>query len=154
MLGFALCFFLGCAPVFSESIIKKSGRISLKEIQQEPEKFVGQIIILGGTIVGVIGGNQLEVVQRPLGFRMEPEVKDQTDGRFLAQFDQTIDDYRFPQGRKITVAAEVVGTSIRALDQVNYVYPVLRVREYHVWPAKVEASFPDLHFSFGFMSNY
>ncbi len=154
MLGLVICFFLGCAPVFSESIIKKSGHVSLKEMQLEPEKHLGQVVILGGTIVKVIEGNQLEVIQRPLGYRMEPEVNDQTDGRFIVQFNQTIDIYRFPQGRKITVAAEVVGTTIRPLDQINYVYPLLRVREYHVWPAKAETSFPDLHFSFGFMGTY
>ncbi len=151
MLGIGLCFLLGCVTVLSEDVIKKSNVVSFQELQQANEKHVGQVVILGGTIAKVIEGNQLEVIQRPLGYRMEPEYGDRTDGRFIVQFDQNLDDKQFPKDRGITVAGEVVGNKTLPFDQTNYVYPLLRVREYHVWPEMVLIPMPDYHMRHGMM---
>lgn len=147
----ALCFLFGCVSVFSEDIIKKSSVLSLQELQQASEKHIGQTVILGGTVARVIDGNLLEIVQHPLDYRREPEYIDSTDGRFLVQFDQNIDDKQFPKGRGVTVAGEVVGKKILLFDQINYVYPLLRVREYHVWPEFVLVPMPDYHMGHGMM---
>ena len=149
--GLIYCFLMACAPVLSQAIVEKSDPVPFLDVRQNPEKHVGKTLILGGTIIDVVGnGGQLEVLQRPLGYRMEPQIDDRTAGRFLVQFDQKIDANLFRRGMKVTLAAEVIGKEIRSLDQIQYVYPLLRMREYHLWAEKGQSSFPNLYFGFGF----
>lgn len=147
--GVIFCFLLGCAPVLSQAVIEKSEPILFQDLRQAPENHIGKKLILGGTIIDVIGDSLLEVLQRPLGYRMEPQIDDQTEGRFLVRFDQKIDADRFQKGRKITLAVEVIGKETRPLDQTQYAYPLLRVREYHLWPERGKTSFPNIYFGFG-----
>ena len=115
-------------------------------------------------IVGVVGGgvrrlflfpagnpsgpSELEVLQRPLGFRLEPELNDRTEGRFLVTREEPFDEKEFTQGRKITIAATVVGRVSRPLDETEYTYPLLRMREYHLWFG--DGRYPATRFQFSF----
>jgi outer membrane lipoprotein len=76
----------------------------------------------------------VEILQRPLGWRLKPELNDQTGVRFLARFGKVMAEGRLLQDRRITLAGKVTGQETRPLDQTTYTYPVIRVEEYHLWP--------------------
>ncbi len=150
-------FFPGCVPVLSPGIIEQSASISFQEAKRSPEKHIGKIIVVGGTIVNVIAtpkGIEWEVLQRALGYGLEPLVTDTTGGRFLVQSDSMLDISLFKRGRRITFAAEIIGNETRPLDQTQYSYLLLRMREYHLWPEEDRQYFPNFHFSFGVNSTY
>lgn len=148
----------GCAPVLSNAVLERSDRaLSFEDLRRDPDAHAGKTLVLGGTIIGVFpgpeGGLWLEVLQKPLGFRLEPEIDDRTGGRFLVEMGKNLDEKQFVKRRKITLAAEVVGKETRPLGQTQYVYPLLRLKEYHVWSDGV-FSRPFFHFGFGVSANF
>ena len=150
--GVFFSFLLGCAPVISQAIIDKSEFISFRDARETPEKYVGKIVILGGTVVNALNtpkGLELEVLQRPLGYGMEPVVGDKTAGRFLVRMDRVNQVNQLQRGRKITFAAEIIGKETRPLDQTQYTYLLLRAREFHIWPENGSGFFQNLRFSLG-----
>ncbi len=129
----------GCAPVLSQNLIDQGeGNIDLGGMRQSPDRFQGKTLILGGTIIAVTnsadGHGELEILQRPLGYRLEPQLDDQTQGRFLVQREGRFEDLEFAKGRKISLAGRVVGSTTRKVDQSDYLYPQLELIEYYLWP--------------------
>lgn len=150
---FLITFLPGCASVLSQAVIDKSASISF----QEAKEHVGKIIILGGTIINAVGtpkGIEWEVLQRQLGYGMEPLINDKSFGRFIVQSDSMMAVSLFKKGQKIAVAGEIVGTETRPLDQTSYTYLVLRLKEYHVWTEGGRGYFPILNFSFGVNTDF
>lgn len=149
-----------CQPVLSETIRGQADTaFPPGELHADPEKYIGKIILLGGTVVRVTNESTrsvLELLERPLGSRLEPEAGDVTLGRALIVFDKTLDDQIFYQGRKVTLAAEIVGRETRPLDQTTYTYPLLKVREYHLWPVAAEgySSDPQFHIGIGIFHGF
>jgi outer membrane lipoprotein len=144
----------GCAPVLSQGLIDQGmSDIDLAEVRQSSARFSGATLILGGTIIAVTnsadGRGELEILQRPLGHRLEPQLDDQSQGRFLVQREGRFEDLEFIKGRKISLAGRVVGTTTRQLDQTDYVYPQLEMIEYHLWPQGRGSSRDNVFFSIG-----
>ncbi len=157
-LWLALLLFSGCGPVLSQAVIDESDRnVLLGELQRNPDRYIGKSVLFGGTIVRVgndSSGSWVEILQRPLGYRLEPELNDQTGGRLLLVSNEFWDEQIFSKGRKITLAGKVEGTQTRSLDAITYDYPILRVSEYHLWPEGRTRTGPDVHFSFGFFGSF
>ncbi len=157
-LWLALFLFSGCGPVLSQAVIDESDRnVLLGELQRNPDRYIGKSVLFGGTIVRVgndSSGSWVEILQRPLGYRLEPELNDQTDGRLLLVSNEFWDEQIFSKGRKITLVGKVEGTETRSLDEITYEYPILRVREYHLWPEGRTRTGPDVHFSIGFFGSF
>ena len=138
-----LIFFclLGCSSVISKSVLKSVDRsITFQDLQRNPDQYVGKMVLLGGQIAGVTVKKEetlVEVVQKPLSGE-EPKNEDMTYGRFLVLFKGFLEPETFPTGRKITVAGEVQGKRVLLLDQLQYSYPVIHPKEYHVWNREEE----------------
>lgn len=153
-------FLSGCAPVLSQTVIDASDRnVLFGELQRNTDRYIGKSVLLGGTIIRVGNdpqGGWAEILQRPLGFRMEPEMDDQTGGRFLLRTDEILDEQIFSKGRKITLVGKVEGKEPRSLDQVSYDYPLLRVQEYHLWPLSQNRTGPgpDFYFNIGIFGSF
>jgi len=149
-----------CQPVLSDAMREQADTaFPPGELHADPEKYAGKTILLGGTVVRVTNEadrSVLELLQRPLGHRLEPESGDETLGRALIVFDKTLDDQIFHPGRKITLAAEILGSETRPLDQTTYTYPLLRVREYHLWPitAGGYSESPQFHIGIGIFHGF
>ena len=144
-----------CASVISETLIRQSDpAIAFSDLVRHPENYRGKLVILGGTVISVENpplANRVKVLQRPLGGAMEPVMNDQTSGRFILIGDKPFDAKEFAIGRKITVAAAVVGSEEQPLDATTYRYPLLRLKEYHIWPQRAGRDFfPGFHFGIGF----
>jgi outer membrane lipoprotein len=127
----------GCAPPFSKETLDKVNRnVSFQELKKEPEKFKGTTVMLGGMIVGSKNakeGTLIEILQKPLDSSGSPLQTDSTEGRFLIQSDTFLDPAVYHEGRLITVVAEVIGRKELPLDDIMYAYPLLTVKDLHLW---------------------
>ncbi len=55
-------------------------------------------------------------------------------GRFLA-FQQTfLDPATVPAGTRVTIVGEVTGATTLPLDETDYTYPTLEIKNIKVWP--------------------
>ncbi|MGA7826822.1 MAG: Slp family lipoprotein [Geobacteraceae bacterium] len=131
-------FLAGCAHVMSEesrNLVDPS--IQFQSLRANPDSYVGKYVMLGGTIAGVQNskdGSQLEVVQSPLESDDLPEeVSHSSGGRFLATTSHFLDPIVYKMGRRVTVIGQVEGKKILPIDQIEYTYPIISIREIHVW---------------------
>src|SRR5512139_2652801 len=124
----ALTLFLSsCAHVISKDLRTNSDlSITLGQVRQNPDTFKGKLVVWGGEIIEAVnqkeGATQIEVFQKPLGWRGEPKDTVTSEGRFLILTDQYLDPYIFRRGKKITVAGEIIGEKIKPLGDMDYRY--------------------------------
>jgi outer membrane lipoprotein len=133
----ALLMTAGCAPPFPNETLSKVNRaISFRDLTQDPEHFKGTWVMLGGMIIATKNaedGTLIEILQKPLDTSGEPLDTDATGGRFLVESRAFLDSAVYHQGRIITVIAEVVGRKELPLDEIMYPYPLLTIKDLHLW---------------------
>lgn len=127
----------GCAPPFPKEMLQKvDRRIPFGEIRNEPERFRGAWVMLGGMIVDIKNtkeGTLIEVLQKPLESDGRPRKTDMTEGRFIAVSGQFLDSAVYHAGRDITIVGEVAGQKTMRLGEVDYQYPLVSVKDLHLW---------------------
>jgi len=134
--------FNGCAPVISKELRSQVAReITFKEILKDPEGYKGKVVLWGGVIIAAKNrkeGTLIEVLQKPTDIGRRPKDIDRSEGRFLALYDGYLDVAIYAQGREVTVAGEIKGKRVLPLDEIEYTYPLISVKEIHLWPPKSE----------------
>jgi len=136
---FCFAFFMtaGCAPPFPKETLDRVNRsISFQELKRDPEQFKGAWVMLGGMIVAAKNakdGTLIEILQKPLDSSGRPLETDKTEGRFLVQSNAFLDSAVYHPGKLITVIAEVIGRKELPLDEIIYPYPLLTVKDLHLW---------------------
>lgn len=108
-----------------------------EEILAEPETCKGKVLVVGGKIIETNpkeGYTEIIVLQLPLSFDYSPSaVVESSKGRFILKVEGFLDPEIYCAGRKITTAAEVIGSENRMLGDINYRYPVLKSLELRLW---------------------
>ncbi len=135
-------FLPGCAHVISKDLRAKADTsLTLSQVRKDPEAFKGKMVLWGGEIIETLNlrdaTTQIEVFQKPLGWRGEPRATLSSEGRFLILADQYIDPYIFRSGRKVTVMGEIIGSKTKPLGEMEYRYPLLANKQIHLWPEYV-----------------
>jgi outer membrane lipoprotein len=131
-------FFLmsGCAPVISKELRDQvAPEITFREVHEDPDAYKGKLVLWGGVIIGAKNlkeGTLIEVLQRPTDRRGRPKDVDESDGRFLALYDGYLDVAIYAQGRGVTVAGEIKGKTVQTLDEIEYKYPLIAIKEIHL----------------------
>lgn len=127
----------GCTTIISEQSRKLVDTDApFTRIRETPDSFIGRHVMLGGRIAGVKNtpeGGQIEVVQFDLSWSGYPEDKFVSFGRFLATSTQFLDKMIFREGMLITLVGEVKGKTKQRLDEMEYIYPVVAMREWYLW---------------------
>jgi len=128
----------GCTPIISEQSRKLiNSDASFKTIKEAPESYIGKTILLGGRIANVRNsaeGAQIEIVQFDLTSQSYPEDTFLSYGRFLATNSNYMDSLIFKRGMLITLVGELKGKKTMRLDDMDYTYPVISLREWYLWP--------------------
>lgn len=154
LLPVAMVIYLaGCAPVISDQSLRLVERgISFAELRQEPERQTGKYFLLGGAIAAVrnsSAGSELELVQ----FKTDESGKitdmAASGGRFLALSSAFLDPAIYRPGQLVSLVGEVRGKRTRLLGEVPYEYPVLAIREIHLWKPEEIPATPSFYFGFG-----
>lgn len=132
-----LLFFTACAHIVSPEMRRQVDTdVSSRALFLDPQAFTGKTVILGGFIAEIRtadSGSSVEVVQNPLDYRGRPSDRDQSYGRFIVLHEGMLDAAVFKPGRDITVAGEVVGTTVKPLGEMEYTYVVIKSRELHLF---------------------
>ncbi|KAF0219789.1 MAG: outer membrane [Geobacteraceae bacterium] len=146
----AMLLMSGCAHVISDQSMGLVDRtIAFGSLRENPEAFIGKYVLLGGSIVSTKNtneGGELEVVQLPLDSSGSPEDSYNSGGRFLAVGSGFLDPAIYKQGRMVTVVGEVKGKRGMPLDEVEYTYPVIAIRELYLWkPSEIDRYYYPSH---------
>ena len=141
-----------CATGISEQVrsqVTFAG--SFAELKAAPQRFHNETALLGGKIIEVGVADQVTeiiVLQLPLNRREQPVDKDQSQGRFIVRSSQFLDPAIYAAGTLVTVVGRVSAGQIRAIGQMDYLYPVLDLVELKKWSAQ-ELQSPRFHFGVG-----
>ena len=110
--------------------------LDISKVLPDPTSHQGALVIWGGVILAVLNGpegSQLEVLEVPLDFMGEPTDPRYSRGRFMAQSADFLDPEVYKKGDKVTLAGEIAGKETRPLGKAQYSYPVLAIKQIHVW---------------------
>jgi outer membrane lipoprotein len=134
----------GCTSVLSTSVVQEADdKIAFPDLQKQPERYRGAVVILGGQIVETVvkeSETWVQVLQLPLGAQQRPDNLASSQGRFIVIYKRFADPFVYEKGRKITVAGVVEGGRVIMLNDRTYTLPVLLERESYLW--KTEEYYP------------
>lgn len=128
----------GCTTIISEGSRKLVDTdADFAQLKGSPERYIGKHVMLGGRIASVknsMEGSQIEIVQFDLTSSGRPEETFISNGRFLAKSSDYLDSMIFKRGMLITLVGEIKGKIIQRLDDMDYPYLVVSLREWYLWP--------------------
>jgi outer membrane lipoprotein len=106
------------------------------KVLANPSAFKGEIVVWGGVIMKTVGSarqSALFLHETPFDFRGRPRGEKFSEGLFIAKTSEFLDPNIYTSGRVVTVAGEIVGQELGTYRDVPYAYPVIRIREVHLW---------------------
>jgi outer membrane lipoprotein len=110
-------------------------KVTLGMVLENPAAYKGRIALWGGRIIkttSIKDGTEMLVLETSLDFEGVPDGGKPTQGRFLARSPQFLDPAVY-RDRKITLVGEVIGAEEKALGKTMYKYPVVMIKEFHLW---------------------
>ena len=136
---------VGCAHNLSDKSRDMADRsVTFSMLRENPDAYRGKFVMLGGTIADVSQtpeGVQLEIVQHDLDGRERPDEATASAGRFMAITDKSLDLAKCRKDRLVSLAGEVTGKKVGQVQGAEYVYPVIAVKELHLFKAGDEDNF-------------
>ena len=108
---------------------------------KDPDAYKGKIVIWSGLIIGTKNlkeGTLIEILQKPADSAGKPKDVDHSDGRFLALYNGYLDAAIYSGGRKLAVAGEINGKRLLPLGEIEYAYPLISIKEIHLFKVKKE----------------
>jgi outer membrane lipoprotein len=133
----------GCVSPISREVRKEANEnLEFTKVLQNPLSFRGVVVIWGGVIIKVVnhpGGSDLFLWETPLDLSGRPKGREYSEGEFIAKTSQSLDPQIYTSGRKISVAGEVTGEELGSYNNAPYIYPVIKIRESHLWKTEIPA---------------
>ena len=135
----------GCTPLISKEVRREvSSDVTFKQVIQDPEAYKGKTVLISGIILGSKNtkeGTLIEILQKPADLQGSPRDVDESDGRFLALYDGYLDTAIYTRGREVAVAGEIKEKRVLPLEEIDYTYPLIAIREIHLFKPKKEGKF-------------
>jgi outer membrane lipoprotein len=138
-------YLFSCAPVIRKDLMDVAIRdISFSEVKKNPELYKAKLFVLGGIIINTkvtSEGSLVEALYSPVDSRGFLKGIGKIHIRFLALFPKEsgiLDPMIFKPEREITLAAEFIGTKKGRIDDMDYVYPLFRIKEVYLWEERKE----------------
>jgi outer membrane lipoprotein len=136
---FALLFLLlpACFSPISQQFRKEARKdAAFPVVLRNPGDYAGASVIWGGIVIWAQardGTAEITILETPLQYPGIPASAGESRGRFLARISGVFDPAIYDRGTPITVGGIVTGVERRPLGEILYAYPVLDVKELHVW---------------------
>lgn len=130
----------GCASLDDSAESDQSGtpQITYAQLKTSAETYKGQAVTLGGKILTakrLKEGTRIEILQLPLTSSLKPILDlSKSQGRFVAIKKEFLDPATLPPGTFVTISGEVAGSMTLPLDETEYTYPVVDIKNVRVWP--------------------
>jgi outer membrane lipoprotein len=148
----------GCASVISRGVLQQvDPNVTFASVFKNPDAYRGKVVVWGGVIISASNlkeGTLIEVLEKPLGFQKRPSGGDETGGRFLALYDGYLDTAVFAKGREVTVAGVIQGGRTKRLDEIDYRYPLIAIKEIHLWKNDDGAPPPFYPYAYGYWGRF
>ena len=114
---------------------------SLEQVRAQAADYLGRPVRWGGTIIAT--GNRedttrLTVLGRPLYKGGEPELTDDSAGRFIAIVPGFLDPEVYAPDRRVTVTGTLLRLEAGKVGEFPYTYPVVQAQAWYLWPAETE----------------
>lgn len=112
--------------------------VSFADLRADPRQYVGRTVVLSGLALRsrrLKEGTEIEVLEVPTDRGLSPsDRKAKSEGRFLAvQSNGFLDPAVIEKDSPLTVVGEVKGVKTKVLDEGEYQYPVLDVKQLIDW---------------------
>lgn len=135
----------GCTGVVPAALrAQVEPRLSLQNLQANPQEYRGRMVLLGGEILEIQAGADeamLVVLHRPLEALDRPLLTGRSEGRFWVRLRAPLPrGYR--EGQPMTVVGEVSGEARPAYTGKDLHAPVLDARYVHLWSSADYAQTP------------
>ena len=139
-----LALFAGCTQPYKATLPpdltnQLNTSLSFSQIKAFPEEHQGELVILGGQILSakrLTDSTELIILHLPLIQQREPSTKlTHSQGRYIAYQQKFLDPATVPSGTRITLVGELSGSITQKLDEADYTYPTLTIKQFTVWPA-------------------
>ncbi len=111
--------------------------ISPQAVLNNPKPFIGQTILVGGTILSAKNlreGTLIEVLTYPTNRRGEPKLDEPALGRFLLLHPGYLDTLIYQEGRRIVAAGRIAGERSMEADETGRTFPLLTPLEVKLLP--------------------
>ena len=132
----------GCASKPPSSIgLAAVDEVSLAQVRDDGDAYLGSMVRWGGVITEVDNKPDTTLVflvEHELRKNERPVTDSASAGRFVARFDGFIDPLVYKAGRPLTVVGRIDGGLQRAIGQYQYRFPIVAVRDSHLWPESVK----------------
>jgi outer membrane lipoprotein len=127
----------GCVSPISLQVRQEAAKdLSFKEVLSNAGAYAGKVVIWQGVIVKTAlneNRSDLYVSETPSEFSGRPRGAEYSEGEFIARTYQILDLKTYTPGRKVTVAGEITGQQLGTYQGSPYAFPVIRVKELHLW---------------------
>ncbi|HKP00512.1 MAG TPA: Slp family lipoprotein [Nitrospiraceae bacterium] len=128
---------IGCASMQGAGDGSDTQALPFLQVKAAPDSLKGQAVVFGGNVLTgrrLKDGTRIEVLQLPLDRTTRP-VSDltQSQGRFIAFQSEFLDPATLPPGTRVTVTGEISGSVTLPLDETDYIYPVIKIKQLRVW---------------------
>jgi len=118
-------------------------------LREQPDAYRGRLIALGGKVLNanrLKDRTEIEVLHLPLNNAHLPRASlTETQGRFLAFQKEFLDPALFPDGTRVTLVGEIIGTTVKALGEMAYSYPTIEIKYLKIWEVVRPYSWPGRH---------
>jgi outer membrane lipoprotein len=119
-------------------------RITFVQLKAAPDSLKGQSVVFGGEVLTakrLKDGTRIEILQLPLDESSCPGLNlTQSQGRFIAIHRDFLDPATLPYGTRVTVTGDVTGSITMPLDETDYTYPLVEIKNLQVWAGIDEAA--------------
>lgn len=139
LLAVALLISAGCASTDDQLPNGQSGapQVTFAQVKAAPDSYKGQPVTFGGEVLGarrLKDGTRIEILQLPLTSSLAPTLDlSQSQGRFVAIQREFLDPATIPAGTFVTVTGEIGGAVTLPLDDTDYNYPIVEIKNLRVW---------------------
>ena len=144
----------GCAqlPTFDTRDVDRS--LLPTQVSASIKTHRGQLVMWGGSILSgknLQNTTRLEVLAYPLDSDGWPERDQKPLGRFILEQQGYLETADYAKGRVITVVGRVIGLEHGKVDESAYDFPLIQVRQLHLWQQSDRKSGTRFHFGIGVM---
>lgn len=144
LLGSLLIILSGCGSTDELTGASQSGapQLAFTQVKAAPDSYKGQPATFGGEVLAarrLKDGTRIEILQLPLTSSLQPTPDlSKSQGRFVAMQREFLDPATIPPGTFVTVTGEIAGSVTLPLDETEYNYPILEIKNMRVWTLREE----------------
>jgi len=154
LLSISSVLMLACASAPKLDATGVNLALGPQQAATESESRQGERVMWGGAILSsrnLKEVTQFEILAYPLSSNQKPDSDQAPLGRFLAHYPGYLEISDYAQGRLITVSGPLQPPQTGRIGESEYIYPVVQVKQHHLWPASAGGPATRFHLGIGVM---